>query len=295
MIIIKLMGGLGNQMFQYALGRRLALLNQVDLKLDLTELLDRTPKANVTFRDYELGVFQINSEIAKEKEVRLFYHNDIISKIKRLIISTKLLTEKSLNFDPNILDSGNQVYLSGYWQCEKYFEPIRNVLLSDFTLRQSFLDKLTTDERIRNIKNQIKTTSSVSVHFRRGDYVSDLVTNHFHGTCSMSYYQNAIERIAVEIANPHFFLFTDDPDWVINQKIIESFPTTLVLTSNMHLDMYLMSLCKHNIIANSSFSWWGAWLNQNEKKLVIAPKKWFADSNMNDQTIDLIPEKWIRI
>ena len=295
MTIVRLQGGLGNQMFQYAIGRRLALLHQVDLKLDLTELLDRTAKSNFTFREYELNAFQINSLIAEVEEVSLFYRNDIVSKIKRLFIPAKLIQESSLNFEPAILNSGNQVYLNGYWQSEKYFESIRTVLLSDFTLRQSFLDKHTADEGITTIKTQIETTPSVSVHFRRGDYITDSITNSVHGTCTADYYRNAINLIRQKVASAHLFLFSDDPEWLLKNRLFNDLPTTVVTTSNKHLDMYLMSLCQHNIIANSSFSWWGAWLNRNPEKLVIAPEKWFANGNMNDQTTDLIPEKWIRI
>jgi len=295
MIIVKLQGGLGNQMFQFAIGRRLALLHMVDLTLDLTELLDRTPKSNFTFREYELGVFQINSQIAAEQEVRVFNQNDIVSKIKRLFISTKLVPEKSLNFELTILNLGNQVYLNGYWQSEKYFESIRTVLLSDFTLRQSFLDKHTADERIKTTKSQIETTPSVSVHFRRGDYITDSITNIAHGTCTLEYYRNAINLICEKDASVHLFIFSDDPDWVQTNRLFDDLPTTVVTTSDKHMDMYLMSLCQHNIIANSSFSWWGAWLNRNPDKMVIAPKRWFAKEELNQQTQDLIPQNWIRL
>lgn len=295
MIIVKLQGGLGNQMFQYAIGRRMALLHKIDLKLDLTELTDRTPKANFTFRDYELGVFQINPLIAEEREVSIFNRNDIFSKIKRLFCPTKLIQEKNLNFNPTILNSGDQVYLNGYWQSERYFDNIRTVLLSDFKLRQSFLEKYTANERIKIIKKQIETPPSVSVHFRRGDYITDSITNSVHGTCNIDYYRKAINLIREKVASVHLFLFSDDPEWVLKNHLFDDFPATSVATSDKHLDMYLMSLCQHNIIANSSFSWWAAWLNQNPEKLVIAPQRWFANNELNQQTQDLIPQNWIRL
>lgn len=295
MIIIKLQGGLGNQMFQYAMGRQLSIINNTNLKLDLTFLLDRTPREHLTFRDYELGAFRINPQIAEESEVRLFTQNDPFSRIKRLFASTKLVAEKNLRFQPNILNSGNQVYLNGYWQCEKYFDAIRTELLDDFILKESTLNKLHENVIHTETKELMLKSNSVSVHFRRGDYVSDSVTSQFHGTCSMNYYQDAIGRIADQITNPHFFLFSDDPEWLVSNRIIDDFPTTVVTTSNMHLDMHLMSLCKHNIIANSSFSWWGAWLNSNPEKMVIAPKRWFVKDVSNEQTQDLIPQNWIRL
>lgn len=295
MITVKLQGGLGNQMFQYAIGRQLSIINNTNLKLDLTFLLDRTPREHLTFRDYELEAFRINPQIAEESEVRLFNQNDPVSRIKRRFGSTKLVSEKNLRFQSTILNSGDQVYLNGYWQCEKYFDAIRAEILNDFTLKESTLNELHENVILTETKELMLKSNSVSVHFRRGDYVSDSVTSQFHGICSMNYYQDAIRRIADQIPNPHFFLFSDDPEWVVNNRIIYDFPTTVVTATNMHLDMYLMSLCKHNIIANSSFSWWGAWLNRNPKKMVIAPKRWFTKDELNLQTQDLIPQNWIRL
>jgi hypothetical protein len=295
MIIVKLQGGLGNQMFQYALGRRLALLHKSDLKLDLHFLNDKTPKAHFTMRDYELGAFNLVCDFSGYDEVKHFYGNKVISKFKRKFGNIKYCNENGQRFQPKVFDLKEDIYLDGYWQSEKYFASIRSNLLSEFSLKESILDKLEINASLKQIKELINTTNSVSVHFRRGDYVSDTVTSQFHGTCSMQYYEEAIKLIASKIQNPYFFLFTDDLDWVMNQKIIEGFPTTLAFTSDMYLDMHLMSLCKNNIIANSSFSWWGAWLNQNEEKLVIAPKRWFAKEELNPQTQDLIPQKWIRL
>lgn len=293
MIIVKLQGGLGNQMFQYAIGRQLSIINNTNLKLDLTFLLDRTPREHLTFRNYELGAFQINPLIAEKSEVRLFNQNDPISRIKRLFARTKLVREKNLRFQSTILNSGDQLYLNGYWQCEKYFDAIRTELLNDFTLKDYSLSEL--HKNHLRIIESINKTNSVSVHFRRGDYVSDKITNSFHGTCSIQFYQDAIKLMAKQVQSPHFFLFSDDPEWILKNRIINDFPTTVVTTSNMHHDMYLMSLCKHNIIANSSFSWWGAWLNRNPEKMVIAPKRWFAKDELNPQTQDLIPQNWIRL
>jgi len=295
MIIVKLQGGLGNQMFQYAIGRRLALLNQVDLKLDLMFLNDKNPTSHYTIRNYELDAYNLVCDFSEYIETEHFYRNNLLSKIKQKLGSLKQMNEKGLKFNPEILELKGNIYLNGYWQCEKYFEAIRSNLLSEFSLKNSLLEKMESDKSIKQIKDLINTTNSVSVHFRRGDYVSDSVTSKFHGTCSINYYQEAIKQIAAQISNPHFFLFTDDPDWVKSQKIIEGFPSTMAVTSNMHFDMYLMSRCKHNIIANSSFSWWGAWLNPTEEKLVIAPKNWFAKEELNQQSQDLIPQNWIRL
>lgn len=295
MIIVKLQGGLGNQMFQYAIGRQLSIINNVSLKLDLSFLLDRSPKEHFTFRNFELGTFNIKADYANDFEVRHFTHNDLISKLRRKFGQTKLINEGVLRFHPTIFNSGENVYLNGYWQCEKYFDSIRAEILNDFTLKESTLNILHESSQLREIKELILKKNSISVHFRRGDYVSDEVTNSFHGICSIQYYQDALKFITEKVQSPHFFLFSDDPEWILKSRIINDFPTTVVTTSNMHLDMYLMSLCQHNIIANSSFSWWGAWLNRNPDKLVIAPQRWYAKDELNPQSQDLIPQNWIRL
>lgn len=295
MIIVKLQGGLGNQMFQYAIGRHLSIIHNTVLKLDLSFLNDKTPRANFTIRNFELDAYNLVCDFSEYIGTEQFYGNNLLSKIRRKLGSLKQVNENGHQFNSKILELKGNIYLNGYWQSEKYFKSIKSNLHSEFRLKNSLLDKLENDESLQPIKELINTTNSISVHFRRGDYVSDSVTNQFHGTCSINYYQEAIKLIASKIQNPHFFLFTDDPEWLTNQKIIEGFPSTITITSNMHLDMYLMSLCKHNIIANSSFSWWGAWLNLNEEKLVIAPQRWFAKDVSNQQTQDLIPQNWIRI
>jgi len=295
MIIVKLMGGLGNQMFQYAIGRQLSIINGTVLKLDLSFLLDRTPREHFTFRDFDLGVFNIEADYTVDSDIANFINNDLISKLQRIFRQKKLINEASLSFQPNVLNLGDNVYLDGYWQCEKYFNSIRNEILNDFTLNQSTLGKLHENVLLQETKELMLKSNSVSVHFRRGDYISDNATNNFHGICSTEYYQDAIKLIAQKIQSPHFFLFSDDTEWLLNNRIIDNFPTTVVKTSDMHLDMYLMSLCKNNIIANSSFSWWGAWLNRNIEKLVIAPQRWFANHERNQQTMDLIPQNWIRL
>ena len=133
------------------------------------------------------------------------------------------------------------------------------------------------------------------MHIRRGDYVSNPTTNKLHGTCSLEYYHNAVDIIAAKVSNPHFFIFSDDHEWARNNFKID-YPLTFVAHNNAgknYEDMRLMSLCKHHIIANSSFSWWGAWLGSNPKKIVCAPRGWFKDKSLN--TNDIIPSDWSRI
>ena len=138
----------------------------------------------------------------------------------------------------------------------------------------------------------ISQTNSVSLHIRRGDYVSNQKTNQTHGTCDLDYYQRCITEIEKEVENPYFFVFSDEIEWV-KENLKINHPAEYVdqnTGDKSYEDMRLMSQCKHNVIANSSFSWWGAWLNSYPDKIVFAPKRWFASDKHN--TKDLIPEGW---
>ncbi|WMW24308.1 alpha-1,2-fucosyltransferase [Methanolobus sediminis] len=290
MIIVKLMGGLGNQMFQYAAGRRLALEHNTILKLDLSFLLDRTPRENFTYRPYELDVFNIQGEIASPSEINKFApaNNNIFNYIKQKLKISKIITEPHFHFDKGILSSPDNSYLDGYWQSEKYFKEIRDIIHTDFTF------KVKPTNINQKLANEIGFCESVSIHIRRGDYVSNPETKKLHGYCSLEYYEKAIKKICCYVENPHFFIFSDDPDWA-EDNLIYDCPIKFVTHNDSekgYEDLRLMSLCKHNIIANSSFSWWGAWLNKNPEKIVLSPEKWFNDSSIN--TDDLVPDNWIR-
>lgn len=155
--------------------------------------------------------------------------------------------------------------------------------------------KYKSDVTNEQVAQNILSVNAVSLHVRRGDYVSNLTINQFHGTCSLEYYNQAIAQIAKKVETPHFFVFSDDPEWVKSNLKID-YSITIVDHNNAdknYEDIRLMSLCKHHIIANSSFSWWGAWLCRNPNKIVIAPLKWFNDKSIN--TTDLIPDGWIKI
>lgn len=291
MIIVKLMGGLGNQMFQYAIGRSLAVKTNQELKFDLSFLSDKSPKINFTFRELELDKFNINLEFSSIEENRFFINKlSILNKIlfKLNLKSSNLYIVENPHKQLNISNINGDVYLDGFWQSEYYFCDIRNYLLNDFSL--SILSNevsLLTDEIIRN--------SSVSIHIRRGDYSSNSHINSYHGTCNIEYYLKAISYFSNKLANPIFYFFSDDINWVKdNFESKQNFRfISLKDSKSPHYDMYLMSKCLHNVIANSSFSWWGAWLNQNPNKTVIAPINWFV--NPSNNPIDLIPQNWIRL
>ncbi len=302
MIITKIQGGLGNQMFQYAIGRHLAYLNKTKLKLDISFYKD--PQKNI-FRQYALGNFNIienfiSDDEAKKIKINNFHNKSLPTKILRKIL--KFLEEKKpihkrsyikepyFHFCEEILKIKDKkyIYLFGYWQSEKYFKNIENIIRKEFTLKNDL------SKEARDILNKIQNTNSISIHIRRGDYVKNKKTHALHGTCSLDYYYKAIKTIQEKIKNPHFFIFSDDISWA-QENLKMNFPFTLVKGADIKdvEEVILMSKCKHNIIANSTFSWWGAWLNSNHNKIVIAPKPWFNISTIN--TKDLLPSSWLTI
>lgn len=293
MIIVKLMGGLGNQMFQYAAGRRLSYVNNTELKLDLGWFSNIA--AINTARKYELAVFCIQESFATHRETVNFRKNPLHAIVSRLIskaIPSRMrrhIYEKHYHFDPDILNLPDDVYLEGFWQCPRYFEDIEDIIRKEFTINTA------PDDLNQRMAEDIASTESVSIHVRRGDYVSNPVISSVHGICPPEYYRSAVETIACRVNQPHFFVFSDDPAWV-KKSLLFIEPATFVDYNGpdkAYEDMRLMGLCKHHIIANSSFSWWGAWLSNNTRKIVIAPKKWFKDTRYN--TGDVIPEDWLRI
>ena len=288
MIITNILGGLGNQMFQYAMARAITLKNKEVLKLDITEF------NNYDLRDFDLDLFNITYSIATQEEIsNLKYRTlnwiEILIKRKKVTFANSYYKEKYYQFDKEVLKIQKNTYLFGYWQSPKYFEDYKEVLLNDFTLKENI------SSSSNRCKDMIIASNSISIHIRRGDYISDQTTNDFHGTCSLTYYKDAVEAVKNSTDNPHFFIFSDDLVWAKeNLDFIENI-TFIDLAEDIpdHEEMILMSLCKHNIIANSSFSWWGAWLNRNNEKIIIAPKQWFTDTSIN--TNDLIPSSWTRL
>lgn len=294
MIAVRLMGGLGNQMFQYAIGRKLALQNKTDLALDLI-FFDNIADVD-TPRFYELDCFNIQEKFLSPAK-RPVENPDAAFAGKRGKIKLlkhklggqnwQIYNEPHHNFDPKVLKQTNNSYLIGYWQTEKYFTDIRETILKDFSFKQLAKGKNA------KLLEQIKNTESISVHVRRGDYVTNKHANKFHGTKEQSYYNAALEPILKKTKEPTLFVFSDDPDWC--KKNLKFKQKTVYIEGNKkgYEDMRLMMNCRHNVIANSSFSWWAAWLNQNSDKLVSAPKQWFNDPSVN--TKDVIPASWFKI
>lgn len=292
MIIAKLIGGLGNQMFQYAAGRYLSHLHQTELYVD-TSYLTKNPNGAYTKRDLELSVFNLDLKIATPEDIKKFSiessnkYSRALQRHLPILFTNLYAAESGIQYQKEFLNYPKNTYLDGFWQSERYFKPIESILIKEFTPKESLnLDN-------QNWLNQINASESVSVHIRRGDYISNKNAQQHHGNLGIDYYTNALKLLTDTHKEIKVFVFSDDLNWCKENLKID-IPTYFVDANqkqNFHFDMYLMSQCKHNIIANSSFSWWAAWLNQNQNKKVIAPKNWFADQTLN--TKDLIPSSWI--
>lgn len=275
MIVVKLIGGLGNQMFQYAAGRSLSLLKKTKLALDRSYLdLEST---DYTKREFSLNEFNIDASIGDEKLQSDFKMNanKIVLKFKASFpkhFSHVVYNESKFLKKTNFFSLPENTYLNGYWQDSFYFSNIRKQLLEDFELKYESVEYL-------KMKEEIQSCHAVSVHIRRGDYISLASANDFHGALSLDYYKNAASKMQVKNKDLSFFVFSDDADWC--SKHIDFLPNCKIVSKSgdltPHEELKLMSHCRHNIIANSSFSWWAAWLNENPNKMVVAPKHWFTN------------------
>ena len=286
MIIVNLKGGTGNQLFQYALGRHLALKNNDVLKLDIDGLV-RANETGDIYRPFNLEAFALEKNLASEEEVRaLKYPYGIVSKGWRFI-RFKLLRDKNTTFHPAVLNWTGDIFLDGYWQSPRYFDEIRDVLLQDLQLKDGF------GPAAERFAGQIRNNAAVSLHVRRGDYVKNPRVLKECGICSVDYYKAAMAHIEATAPSPTYFIFSDDIAWVKEHLPVGD---RAVFVQGPDItdveELMLMSLCQHNIIANSSFSWWGAWLNQHEDKVVVAPTPWF-NASVYDR--DLIPPSWIQL
>jgi len=280
MIIIRLKGGLGNQMFQYAFGRLLAVKNNAEVKFEFSG--DKKD----TRREYKLDKFNTSVQFAGPDEAKnLQYPFGIVSRVIEKV-KTIVLKRYNIGYEPGLLGRKNG-YLEGYWQSYKYLESIKDVLAKELALKEPV------DQKHKTILEKMRDTNSVCVQVRRGDYVTDPKTSLEHRTFGLEYYDKAFEFLKKKVANPILFVFSDDIEWCKNNLK----PDLPVFFSDPAMpdyeDFALAVKCKHDIIANSSFGFWAAWLNDNPGKIVIAPKKW---NNKHQKEHDnLLPPEWIKI
>lgn len=287
--IVRISGGLGNQMFQYAFG--------VAANADL---FDVTGFQTNHYRNFDLDLYNIERNFATEKQVRGCLNEVRLKNIlprfirkclkmdKYVCLRTNRAKEKQINrYQPELLQLSGNVYYDGFFQSDKYFKPFREKLLHDFRLKEAL------DEANKQMLERISQNNAVAVHIRRGDYLHKKSPFTYLDT---DYYQKAMAYIAERVENPHFFIFSNDAEWV-RQNIHTSLAQTIVeINDEKHgyFDLELMRNCRHAIIANSTFSWWGAWLCTNPDKIVVAPKQWFRP-DADEYSGDIVPDEWVKI
>jgi hypothetical protein len=278
------MGGLGNQLFQFAAARAVAERLGLPLAFDLSEF------ERDKLRRFELEHFQIAVRPATEWELlplraqRTVFRPLIPSRLRFCEVRETVHSYREIQIPAGV----SRLYLSGYWQSERYFLPIADLIRAQVRMRG--IAKGPNADLLRSIRS----TEAVCLHVRRGDYITNPVAAAWLGACGLDYYDCAVAYIEAKIQRPHFFVFSDDIPWA-RESLRISHPVTYV-DHNLDApveDLRLMSSCKHFIIANSSFSWWGAWLSENPNKLVVAPKKWFSTPDKDDS--DQVPKTWIRV
>lgn len=292
MIVAQIIGGLGNQMFQYAAARALSIARGEELGLD-TSAFDDYP----LHQGFELRrVFGIAVPEVSHGELRRRYGWRISQLAMRLgarwrhfpLVNPRIVIEPHFDFWSGLVDVPAASYLRGYWQSERYFGAYHDVIRADFRFAAPL------DGAAKSWAESILSENAVSMHVRRGDYVSNPVTLAVHGVCALDYYVKAVEAVATRVRNPVFYVFSDDLQWV-RENLALAYPVRVVDVNTgkaSYRDLQLMSMCKHNIIANSSFSWWGAWLNANPDKVVVAPSRWFANG---PQPRDIYPVSWVAL
>jgi Glycosyl transferase family 11 len=291
LIVTRLTGGLGNQMFQFAAGYALSLRRGVRLELDTSSY------ARDALRVFELSAFATPGRVAGPTTLRRMpaKQRGLTGLVRRMTQPTvqsmiPIYREPHFEFDASVLTLDAPHALSGYWQSERYFDDARDAVRAAFRTHEPF-----EPENAAVASDIAQCAMPVSLHVRRGDYVTASAASAVHGTCSIEYYRMAMQTILDQTPQAHFFAFSDDPAWT-RDNLGETAPITFVSANpptRGYRDMQLMSSCRHHIIANSSFSWWGAWLNPRDDKRVIAPSVWFAAAK-ND-TRDLLPAGWERI
>jgi hypothetical protein len=291
LITTNIIGGLGNQMFQYAAGRALSLRLRQQLRLDTSD-----------YHDYGLHqgfeLHRIFSQIKKIAPIERipFPASRLVSLFRRIarhrllnrLFSRTMLVEPHFSYWSGVTGASNDGYMIGYWQSERYFNEFSAQIRRDFAFPSI------SDDVNLNLAQRIGHTNAVSLHVRRGDYASDPKNTSIYNICAPEYYEAAIRHVAERVKDPEFFIFSDDIEWAKKNLVIPFTHTYVSHNSGAasYNDLRLMSMCKHNIIANSSFSWWGAWLNVNPDRIVVAPAKWFVNGT---DTRDLLPGDWVKL
>jgi Glycosyl transferase family 11 len=283
-VYTRLHGGLGNQLFQYAAGFALAKRLRTDLIID-ARIFD-----NSSLRKYELGHFNISARLGDKNDLPPSKQSPLRYLVWRYGKQSPIIyRENNLRFNPTFCSIEKPVYLHGYWQSERYFLEFGEELRTELSFTSPPFGKNA------ELFSEISAKNCVSLHVRRGDYISSAGSK-AHGVCSAEYFTNAINEISCAIGEQFtIVIFSDEPQWA--RENLKSIQPSIIVdindSSKGFEDMRLMAACSHHIIANSSFSWWGAWLNSSKQKIVVAPKQWFANPTLRNP--DLLPKNWIPI
>lgn len=291
-VIVNIMGGLGNQMFQYACGRALSLRTKRKYRI-ATDQFDGCPMHN----GFELTkVFHVDAQEATRDELESLLGWRSHPALRRVLgrpamnwaTCSSWYNEPHFQYCPGIMDIAGSVYLHGYWQSERYFADVEDRIREDLTFCNQWSDEDSA------VLLRMRVQPSISVHVRRGDYTLGKNPN-IYLACDVAYYKTAIGAIQQRVPNARLFVFSDDPQWV-EAYLLPEFGQMEIVKHNQggrsSNDMRLMSQANHHVISNSSFGWWGAWLNQTVDKIVVAPRQWFKDGT-GDQ--DIVPKSWTRI
>lgn len=299
MILVRLMGGLGNQMFQYAFGKLLALKNNTELKIDISLLKDRSIAHEIaTHRDYNLDIFNLNNySFATEEEVFYFNGNPSAAFLKRaarklysFFNSSRVIIQDKNSFSESYLNLPGNTCVVGRWQSEHFFSPVKVQIRKEFSFKEKF------NKDIADLADEISKCNSVCIHFRRRDLLTSPIYKKTLGTLDMDYYFKAIKLIKEKMQSPYLYVFSDDVEWCKGNL---QFDLPFKIVGDVYAGdksgghLFLMSCCKHHVISNSTFAWWGAWLSIHSQKTVIAPINWFKDSLLKNEI--LFPESWIAI
>lgn len=279
MIVTRLEGGLGNQLFQYAIGRRLALQRQQRLKLDISRYHDTV--VTETTRAYRLHHLAIEADIATPSENQAFTDTRPVMRVQRKLTRTlnlhggfiTLNEQKNFSYDASVFEQRGHLRLIGFWQHRDYVAPIMDMLRREFAIvtPPTFINQAA-------LNGIAAAPVSVSVHIRRGDYVSAPNASAVYGLLPLTYYERAAEKVLRHAPDAHFFVFSDDPAWAREHLRLPAPMRVFDHNDPDHDydDLRLMIACQHHIIANSTFSAWAAWLSAHPEKRVYAPQRWFV-------------------
>jgi hypothetical protein len=272
-------------MFQYAAAKSLAARLHTTFKLESLTSLQKDKQRSIALQD-----LNTHFELATRAEIKKFVGFPTLYRHKPRFFSRlgrNIYREPHFHYDPNFFSLRPPVFIDGFWQSPQYFQDIEPILREEFSVKEELIQNM--KEKAR----EMQARSSVAVHIRRGDFLKPKIKA-YHGVMSAFYFEKAIGIIREQVPDAYVYFFSDDIEWVKQNLVVGRNSEFISGNNNSAIeDFYLMSKCRHNVIANSSFSWWAAWLNDNPNKIVVAPQKWFAEPTID--TRDLIPREWIRI